>query len=76
MNLRMSYNLHLLGSSRVELIGEVFNLFNAKNPGAFTTSQFSATGTPNVAFMQPQSFAGDFQAGEQRVGQVGFRFTF
>jgi outer membrane receptor protein involved in Fe transport len=76
MNLRMSYNLRLIGTSRVELIGEVFNLFNAKNPGGFNTSQFGATGTPNASFMQPTSFAGDFQAGEQRVGQLGFRFSF
>jgi outer membrane receptor protein involved in Fe transport len=80
MNLRMSYNLRLMGSSRVELIGEVFNLFNAKNPGGFNTSQIFASGAqvnqPNPAFMQPTTFAGDFQAGEQRVGQLGFRFTF
>jgi outer membrane receptor protein involved in Fe transport len=76
MNLRASYNLRLFGSARAELIGEVFNLFNAKNPGGFTTSQFGATGTPNASFMQPTSFAGVFQAGEQRVGQIGFRFTF
>ena len=76
MNLRASYNLRLIGSSRVELIGEVFNLFNAKNPGGFSTSQFTTAGAPNAAFMQPTTFAGDFQAGEQRVGQFGFRFTF
>ena len=48
MNLRVSYNLRLVGSSRVELIGEVFNLFNAKNPAGFNTAQFGATGTPNA----------------------------
>ena len=76
MNLRASYNLRLMGSARVELIGEVFNMFNAKNPGGFNTSEFFTSGAPNPAFMQPTSFAGDFQAGEQRVGQIGFRFTF
>jgi hypothetical protein len=30
----------------------------------------------NSAFMQPTEFAGDFQNPEQRVGQIGFRFTF
>ena len=40
MNLRASYNLHVYGSARVEIIGEVFNLFNAKNPGGFNTAQF------------------------------------
>lgn len=76
MNLRVSYNLRLVGSSRVELIGEVFNVLNAKNPGGFNTSQFNTNGTSNPNFMQPTTFAGDFQAGEQRVGQVGFRFSF
>ena len=47
MNLRVSYNLRLVGSSRVELIGEVFNLFNAKNPAGFNTSQFTTAGAPN-----------------------------
>jgi hypothetical protein len=76
MNLRVSYNLRLVGSSRVELIGEVFNMFNAKNPGGFNTAQFTTAGAANSGFMQPTSFAGDFQAGEQRVGQLGFRFSF
>jgi outer membrane receptor protein involved in Fe transport len=76
MHLRVSYNLRLVGSSRVELIGEVFNLFNAKNPGGFNTAQFSSTGAALSSFMQPTTFAGDFQAGEQRVGQLGFRFSF
>jgi outer membrane receptor protein involved in Fe transport len=76
LNLRVSYNLRLVGSSRVELIGEVFNMFNAKNPGGFNTSQYTSAGVAQSSFMQPTSFAGDFQAGEQRVGQLGFRFSF
>ena len=76
MNLRVSYSLRLVGSSRVELIGEVFNVLNAKNPGGWNTSQFNTNGTSNPNFMQPTTFAGDFQAGEQRVGQLGFRFSF
>ena len=76
MNLRMSYNLRLFGTARAELIGEVFNLFNAKNPGGFNTAQFTTAGAANSGFMQPTTFAGDFQAGEQRVGQIGFRFSF
>jgi outer membrane receptor protein involved in Fe transport len=76
MNLRASYGFRLYGTTRLEVIGEVFNLFNAKNPGGFTTSEFNTDGTRNASFMQPTTFAGDFQAGEQRVGQIGFRFTF
>jgi hypothetical protein len=70
MNLRVSYGFPIFGNARVEAIGEVFNLFNAKNPATFTSNQSSST------FMQPQEFSGDFQNPEQRVGQIGFRFSF
>jgi Carboxypeptidase regulatory-like domain/TonB dependent receptor len=69
MNLRVSYGFRLYGNARVEAIGEVFNLFNALNPGTFTGNQLSD-------FMQPHEFSGDFQNPEQRVGQIGFRFSF
>ena len=35
-----------------------------------------AAGAPLATFMQPVAFAGDFQQPEQRVGQIGFRFSF
>jgi outer membrane receptor protein involved in Fe transport len=76
MNLRVSYGFRLYKNTRLEAIGEVFNLFNAKNPSAFITRRLLGTGEPNPEFMQPQEFAGDFQNPEQRVGQVGFRFSF
>ena len=70
MNLRVSHGFSLPGA-RIEAIGEVFNLFNAKNPN------FTIVNNQNSArFMQPNAFAGDFQQAEQRVGQIGFRFTF
>ena len=75
-NLRVSKGFRLIGTARVEAIAEIFNLFNAKNPTAFTTRRILANGDPNSAFMQPTEFAGDFQNPEQRVGQIGFRFTF
>ena len=76
MNLRVSRSFRLFGRSRVEAIGEVFNLFNAKNPATFTTTRLFGDGTPNPNFLQPQEYAGDFQNPEQRVGQIGFRFSF
>ena len=30
----------------------------------------------SALFMQPNAYAGDFQQPEQRVGQIGFRFSF
>ena len=52
MNLRVSYGFPLFGNSRLEAIGEVFNLFNAKNPGTFPGSQLSSN------FMQPTEVLG------------------
>jgi outer membrane receptor protein involved in Fe transport len=78
LNLRISKGFRLWGTTRLEAIGEVFNLLNAKNPVLPLTSQRvnTTTGAPLTAFMQPNAFAGDFQQPEQRVGQIGLRFTF
>jgi hypothetical protein len=79
----VSRTFHLFGRANVEAIGEIFNLFNAINPANFerTVSNVVQTvrlvnGAPSVSFMQPSRFSGDFQQPEQRVGQIGFRFTF
>ena len=83
LNFRASKTFTLVGRTRVEVIGEVFNLFNAINPSSFeaTVSNVFQTvrlvgGQPNPTYMQPLAYAGDFQQPEQRVGQIGFRFTF
>ncbi|HET7619971.1 MAG TPA: TonB-dependent receptor [Vicinamibacterales bacterium] len=77
MNLRVSKAFRLFGTAQVEAIGEIFNLFNAKNPSGFLTTRLdSETGEPDPTFMQPTEFSGDFQNPEQRVGQIGFRFSF
>ena len=77
LNIRLSKMFTVRGNVRLEAIGEVFNLFNAKNPATgLTTRRLSATGAPLASFMQPTAFAGDFQQPEQRIGQVGFRLTF
>ncbi|MGE0360270.1 MAG: TonB-dependent receptor [Vicinamibacterales bacterium] len=70
-NLRLSYDIRIKGSARITAIGEAFNLFNAKNPAFAVTQNQTST-----AFMQPNAFAGDFQQGEQRLAQIGFRFSF
>jgi hypothetical protein len=77
LNLRVSKSFRLPGTAQIEAIGEVFNLFNAKNPSDFLTQRvIPATGQPDPNFLLPQSFSGDFQQPEQRVGQIGFRFSF
>jgi hypothetical protein len=79
LNLRVSKAFHLAGSARVEAIAEIFNLFNAINPGVFNPQRFIGTFAnplPNPDFLRPTVYAGDFRQGEQRVGQIGFRFSF
>jgi outer membrane receptor protein involved in Fe transport len=83
LNLRASKSFHLGGRANLEAIAEVFNLFNAINPANFERVISNVTqtvrlvgGTDNPNYMQPSRFAGDFQQPEQRVGQIGFRFTF
>ena len=79
VNLRVSHPFKLAGRARVDAIGEIFNLFNSENPTAFTTRRFNGSitnPTPNAPFMQPTAFAGDFRQPEQRIGQVGLRFSF
>ena len=70
-NLRLSYDIRIKGSARVTAIAEAFNLFNAENPGFALVQNQTST-----SFMQPNAFAGDFQQSEQRLAQVGFRFSF
>ena len=76
LNLRVSKSIRLGGTARVEAIGEIFNMLNALNPAFALTQQRLANGVQRAAFMQPNAFAGDFQQPEQRVGQIGFRFSF
>jgi outer membrane receptor for Fe3+-dicitrate len=78
-NLRVSRVFSLGGRAHLEAIAEVFNLFNALNPGGFIGSYFvgsKSSHSLNPNFLRPDSFAGDFQMPEQRVGQIGFRLTF
>jgi hypothetical protein len=78
-NLRVSKSFRLMGSARIDAIGEVFNLFNALNPGGFIGRKNLGTITnksANPDFLRPTVYSGDFQQPEQRIGQIGFRFSF
>jgi hypothetical protein len=48
----------------LEIIGEIFNVFNEENP-----TLFDRTGQANA-------FAGDPLQGEQQLAQLGLRFRF
>ncbi len=54
----------------IEVLAEVFNLFNAKNPAGFVGNRNAGN------FGEATSFAGDGNQLEQRVGQVGLRISF
>ncbi|HEV7517056.1 MAG TPA: TonB-dependent receptor [Thermoanaerobaculia bacterium] len=70
LDLRIGKTFTFADHLSVELIGEVFNLLNAKNPAGFNGNRQSAN------FKQPTSFAGDPLHGEQRLGQLGLRVRF
>jgi hypothetical protein len=73
-NLRISRQFELR-RSRLTVIAEGFNLFDARNPSAFNTRRLVGT-VQNPDFMQPASFSGDFQQPVQRVGQIALRWSF
>jgi len=82
-NVRVSKVFNIKGRSRVEAIGEVFNLFNAINPSNIVGGSSAnravynaTTGALTTTLLQPTSFSGDSQRPEQRVGQIGLRFSF
>ena len=68
---RLAKEFRFGGNYGVELIGEVFNLFNSKNAAGFRGRR-SATAT----YRQPAFYAGDPGQGEQRLAQLGLRVTF
>jgi hypothetical protein len=84
MNLRVAKLFRVYRTANIEAFGEIFNMFNSLNPafntGAASSSSFYtgtlANHTTNTVFMKPNAYAGDAGQGEQRVGQIGFRFTF
>jgi len=83
MNIRVSKIFHIAGRANIAAIGEVFNLFNALNPAnptginrRVTIPTGARAGQPDPTLLQPTLFSGDFQRPEQRIGQIGFRFSF
>jgi hypothetical protein len=70
-DLRVSKDFPISGSFGIEVLAEVFNLFNAKNPAGYRgdVSDSSTFGTPS-------KYAGDPLQGEQRLLQIGARVHF
>jgi hypothetical protein len=85
VDMRVSKDFAIMGRMGVELIAEVFNLFNDINPHVFNGQRFALEDVdgdgvteivPNEAFRQPTAFSGDPLQGEQRLIQLGARFRF
>ena len=85
-NLRVSKVFRLPGGMNIEAIVEgvqpvqrdqpgVRDAGVAGSPAPFFTGT-AANPSPNAVFMKPNAYAGDAGQPEQRVGQIGFRFTF
>jgi hypothetical protein len=68
-DIRLAYRLRLPGDRRLELMGELFNLFNQTYFTSVNTT-WGTTTTPRTTFGQPLT------AADPRVAQLGFRFTF
>ena len=76
-NIRVSKVFNVMGRAHLEAIGEVFNLFNNINPSGFRARvNIPSTGAPDPALLEPTTYSGDFRRPEQRVGQLGIRFSF
>jgi hypothetical protein len=78
-DVRLSKEFKFYGNYGVELIGEIFNLFNSKNAANFNGNcAVNAAGqcTFSGGFGQAATFAGDPAQGEQRLAQLGIRLTF
>jgi hypothetical protein len=52
-------------------------VFNAVNPSGFRArAVVPTTGVADPQLLEPTSYSGDFRRPEQRVGQLGLRFSF
>jgi hypothetical protein len=77
LNLRASKMFHMGGRANISAIAEIFNVFNTINPSGFRARvNVPTTGAADPNLLQPTTFSGDAQRPEQRVGQIGFRFSF
>ena len=70
LDARVAKAFKFFGNYGVEVIGEVFNLFDSKNAAGFIGNRSSS------AYKQPSFHAGDPGQGEQRLAQLGVRVTF
>ncbi|HYT32914.1 MAG TPA: hypothetical protein VEO37_09995, partial [Thermoanaerobaculia bacterium] len=70
-DIRLSKDIIFTGSFGVEVLAEVFNVFNSTNPAGYRGNLSDPT-----TFGQPSKYAGDPLQGEQRLVQLGARVHF
>jgi hypothetical protein len=75
-DLSLSKDFTISGAVGVEVIAQVFNIFNATNPGHYIGNRNDKQGNPNPNFGTPSVYAGDPLQGEQRLLQFGARVHF
>ena len=68
-DIRLAYRVAMPGDRRLELIGEMFNVFNQTYFTSVNTT-WGTTSTPRTTFGQPLT------AADPRVAQLGFRLIF
>jgi hypothetical protein len=68
VDLRVQQQIRIAGKTRLQLTGEIFNLFNHANYGTFVTQ------IDNPSFGQPRQMLGN--AYVPRSGQLGIRLSF
>ncbi|MEK6374346.1 MAG: TonB-dependent receptor [Acidobacteriota bacterium] len=70
LDVRAAKAFHFGANFGFDLIGEIFNLTNAKNERGFVGNRGA------LNYKQPTTYAGDPGQGEQRLAQLGVRVTF
>jgi hypothetical protein len=74
VDLRLTKDIKLAGTTKISLIGEVYNLFNHHNYGSYNTTLSSTAAATTALFGQPVQNTGN--AYVPRQGQLAFRLSF
>ena len=74
VDLRLTKDIRLVGSAKISLIGEVYNLFNHHNYGSYNLNLSATAAATTALFGQPQQNTGN--AYVPRQAQFAFRVGF
>jgi hypothetical protein len=74
VDLRLTKDITLHGTTKISLIGEVYNLFNHHNYGSYNVNLSSTAAATTALFGQPQQNTGN--AYVPRQAQFAFRLSF